>query len=202
MKFLKPNYVFLDRFTPSSVIIDVGCGYDAEFSRHLIEAYGLHAYGVDPTRKHAPALKALADASHGKFQHWPLAVSQEVGRLTFQESRNRESGSLLPEHTNLREDVSIAYEVESVTLGELVQRIGSKSIALAKLDLEGAEYELLKKAAPQDFAAFDQLFIEFHHHCTRYTIQDTQDIILKLKGMGFVAFTLDHHNYLFYKPRP
>jgi hypothetical protein len=57
MQFFDPNYVYFGGLNESSVIVDVGCGYEAEFSKHLIDKYNLEAFGVDPTRKHAPFFK-------------------------------------------------------------------------------------------------------------------------------------------------
>src|SRR5256886_3562008 len=66
-----PNYVFFDTLGPSSIVADVGCGYEAEFSRHMIDAHGLRAVGVDPTRKHALFLSELEKSSQGRFTHLP-----------------------------------------------------------------------------------------------------------------------------------
>ena len=118
-----PNYVYLDTFGPSSIVADVGCGYEAEFSRHMIDVHGLRAFGVDPTRKHALFLSELERSSRGRFTHLPLAVSRTTGRLTFHESTQNESGSILTAHTNIQNDATTDYHVESVNLRELVRRL-------------------------------------------------------------------------------
>jgi hypothetical protein len=47
---------------------------------------------------------------------------------------------------------------------------------------------------------FKQLFIEFHHHALEnYSIEDTNDAVIDMQGKGFKSFTLDNHNFLFYK---
>jgi len=40
ISLLRPNYLFVGDFDSSSVIIDVGCGHEAEFALYAIEAYG------------------------------------------------------------------------------------------------------------------------------------------------------------------
>lgn len=180
-----PNYIYFDTLTEASVIADVGCGYEAEFSRQMIERYGLQAIGIDPTKKHAPYLKALEVSSEGRFTHLALAVSSENGTVQFHESKQNESGSLLPEHTNIRNDDINHYEVESVTLRELVRRLGRTSVDILKLDLEGAEYGLFDDMTEADLLPFGQIFLECHHHCTSHTELETKQLVRRIKNFGF-----------------
>lgn len=199
IRFFKPNYIFQDRFDDQSVVADVGCGHEAEFSRYMVLKYGLKAYGVDPTRKHAPALGEMVKELDGKFIHLPLAVSAANGSLTFHESKENESGSILQKHINVQQDTVSSYEVETVTPRELVRRMGVEQVEFIKLDLEGAEFDLLSSVSADDLAPFQQIFIEFHDHCTEYTRKDARRIVKRIKGMGYRAISLDLHNYLFLK---
>jgi len=199
IEFLPPNYVFFDIFNENSVIVDVGCGHEAEFVKHMLDKHKLKAFGIDPTRKHSLTLKQLEELTSGKFQHLPIAVSKENTIITFYESMQNESGSILLDHTNVRKDELVTYDVESVNLNELVRRIGATTIDFIKLDLEGAEYGLLEKISEKDVSPFKQIFIEFHHHCTDHTINETNRIVQRIRNNGFAVYTLDYHNYLFYK---
>jgi FkbM family methyltransferase len=194
-----PNYIYLDLLGPESTVIDVGCGFEAEFARHLIATHGVRAFGVDPTRKHAPWLHAI-ERQVDRFKHLPLAVAAVDGVLTFHESVRNESGSLFDTHTNVTNGDIRSYEVEAVTLPSLLQRIGVYTVDLLKLDLEGAEYALLSDAGWEDLACFRQLFVEFHHHAiAERTQRDTQEMIAKVERRGFKSFSLDDHNVLFYR---
>ena len=99
-----PNYIFLDVFDESSVVVDVGCGSEAELAIHMVETHSLQAFGVDPTRKHATALKALEEKTQGKFKHINKAVARQKGLLVFHQSMENESGSLLEDHRNVQND--------------------------------------------------------------------------------------------------
>lgn len=199
IQYYPPNYVYFDDFNEDSVIIDVGCGYEAELSNHLIRIHKLHAFGVDPTKKHAPFLKNLEKVTKGKFSYLPVAVTRKDGLIEFHESRQNESGSILSEHINIKNDDIITYSVESVTLQELVKRVGATPIDFIKLDIEGAEYELLSDISDQDINQFKQIFVEFHHHCTNHTAQETMLLVQHIQSKGFKVFTLDRINYLFYR---
>lgn len=199
LRFHKPNFIYQDFLNENSRIIDVGCGFEADLSMLMIEKYGLTAFGVDPTKKHAPFLKELEAQSKGRFHHLPYAVSKDNQTLSFFESKENESGSILNEHTNIKNDEIIMYDVESLSLKELVKKTGSTSVDLLKLDIEGAEYELLKNVSKEDVAPFKQIFIEFHHHCTDYSIKETEKIVQHLSEKNFKVFTRDNHNYLFFR---
>ena len=99
----------------------------------------------------------------------------------------------------MQNDEITSYNVESVSLSELVRRIGTTPVDFIKLDLEGAEYELLDNLSDEDINPFKQIFIEFHHHCTNHTTQETKLLVQNICSKGFKVFTLDYHNYLFYK---
>lgn len=199
ISFYAPNYIFFERFNASSIVFDVGCGCEAELAMHLIGAFDLRAFGVDPTRKHGPALERLAQASNGRFVHINKAVAPTAGTLVFHQSEENESGSLFDDHTNVQRDQTQSYEVEAVTLQGLHELVGGADIDLLKLDLEGAEYGLLEEVSRTDLIGVKQLFIEFHHHCiSRFTEEDTRAVIGRIKAAGMKCHTIDNHNYLFY----
>jgi FkbM family methyltransferase len=196
-----PDYVYLDRFNEDSRVIDIGCGFKAEFSCHLIDRYHLKSFGVDPTKKHKPLLRKIVEKYNGHFQHVEVAVSKNNAALTFYETQENESGSLLTDHQNIIRDTIVSYQVRSMNIRSLISELGLSHVALLKIDIEGAEYELLESITPEMFQHVDQLFVEFHHHAIKkYTRKDTRRIIGNIKKMGYESYTRDGNNYLFYLP--
>lgn len=199
LSFYPPNFIYFDRFDSNSIVVDVGCADDADYSMHMINLYSCKCFGVDPTKKHADALALLEKKHNGLFHHLPYAVSNKSGKITFHESSSNVSGSILSDHVNILTDKSISYEIEAITINDLKQKIGNR-INILKLDLEGAEYALFNNIEQKDIIDIDQIFVEFHHHCIdKYSITDTYKIVSILKNLGFRSFTIDMHNYLFYK---
>ena len=195
-----PNFIFREGIDEKSIIVDVGCGYEADFSRFMIAQFGACAYGIDPTKKHKKYLEKLETSAKGKFVYMQNAVSSVSGDLLFYEIENRESGSLLPDHTNIMQDVTISYKVKSLTLKEIPHRINQKKVDLIKLDIEGAEYDLFDDIEQEDLMVYDQIYIEFHHNAIESkSFADTQMIVNKLCELGFTSFSLDDLNYLFYR---
>jgi FkbM family methyltransferase len=190
----------MDNLSAGSTIVDVGCGFEADFSVAMITRYNLLAYGIDPTKKHQEKLHQIENTHKGKFNHLQYAISTIKGKTTFRESAEHESGSMLTDHVNILHDTIIEYEVESITLKDIPSIVGSNTIEILKLDIEGIEYELLGEINTDDLSAFQQLFVEFHHRSIqRFSRKDTKNIVRKLRNSGFKSLTLDGDNYLFYR---
>lgn len=194
-----PNYIFLP-IAPGSTVIDVGCSHEAELAQYFIANSDARAFGVDPTRKHAPALQAIEQRTGGRFTHMPVAVTATPGTLMFYESLQNESGSILESHRNVIRDDVRSYEVQAVTLADLVQMAEVDDVAYLKLDLEGAEYDVLARATANDLAPFRQVFVEFHHHAIpERSEHDTRRRVDAVEAMGLRSFSFDDHNVLFYR---
>ncbi len=200
--YVEPNFVYAPDLSSASVVIDGGCSYQADFSIYLMRRHGVRAFGVDPTRKHGHALRELETQYPGRFVHVPCAIAAADGDLTFTESQTNESGSLLQDHVNVMQDRTTSYHVKALTLGSLLEHISVDAVDILKLDLEGAEYELLDGTTAEQLKPFKQVFVEFHHHAvSRFGEADTQRIVRRLSNFGLNAFSLDDHNYLFYRDR-
>jgi FkbM family methyltransferase len=191
------NFIFRP-VSPGDVVIDCGCSYAAEMALMMIDRFGAVAYCVDPTRKHAPALRKLEAAYPGRFHYLPAAICASNGTLTFHESVQNESGSLLTDHTNVVSDSVRSYDVEGLTPAALFARLGVTEVAFLKLDIEGAEYELLGNMDLADLRVCKQVFVEFHHHAVKaFSQKDTKMIAERFRNAGFVPYSVDDHNYLF-----
>jgi FkbM family methyltransferase len=200
LEFGAPNYIFAPRIKPGDVVVDVGCAHSPELALLAMERFGANVFAVDPTRKHAPALQAIQAQHSPRFTHVQVAVAATPGEITFHESASNDSGSILADHVNVRHDQTRSYEVRCVTPSGLLEEIGAKSVALMKLDLEGAEFDLLLGSQASEFAAIDQVFVEFHHvQVSRYSFEDTRRCIQRMKGFGYASFSADGVNFLFYR---
>lgn len=198
LQYVAPNFLYFPCLTSDSVVIDAGCSYEADFSMHMINEYQLKVYAVDPTLKHRKALSILEEKHKGNFIHLPYAITAEDGALTFYESTVNESGSILADHINMRMDETTSYEVKAISLKSLLKYLGVKQIDLLKLDIEGAEYDLISRISREELLPFKQIFIEFHHHAvTNFSEVDTKRIVERVCGFGFKSFSVDDHNYLF-----
>lgn len=195
----EPN-LYVSKLNSSSIMVDCGCGYNADFSIYMIEKYNLRSFGIDPTRKHAEPLKLLSEKTNGRFQHVPVAITSKNGTIVFNESAENVSGSIHKNHINVKNDTISTYEVETITPETLFKRLGQTHIDFLKLDLEGAEYGVIANSDIKTFDTCDQVFIEFHHHCIdHYSKKDTRNAVKSMAALGFKVFTIDNINYIFYR---
>jgi FkbM family methyltransferase len=194
-----PCYFVRNTLNNQSIVLDCGLGNDADFSGALITRYGVHCHGVDPTRKHQPALAAIAAKYGSLFRLHQLAVAGRGGFVTFYESIDQVSGSVFEGHVNAAHSTS--YSVPSMTIGDLMASIGAATVDVLKLDIEGAEYEVLAGMDDRTFAKIGQLVVEFHHHCVKgVTRDDTNRAVARLDGLGYRRYSVDGINYLFFRP--
>lgn len=201
---VEPNYAFLEQFAPGDVVIDVGVGDDPDFSNHMMSRYDLTCYAVDPTRKHAEVLNALA-SSEPRFHYLPYCLGDREGTVTFHESKVNVSGSVMTQHRNVANDPVESYDVQMHTLSYLVEEVlrdsGASSIAIAKIDIEGAEYDLVAGIDAESLKPIRQMIIEFHHHSVSpYTIQDTRKAIRHIEALGMRSIMYNGGDCFFYRP--
>lgn len=199
LRRIGPNYFVRTTIDNKSIVLDCGLGDDADFSDAMITRYGAQCHGVDPTRKHQPALSAIAGKLGSLFQLHPFAVAGRSGSFTFYESIDQVSGSLFDGHVNAKRSTS--YPVRSTTIPDLMASIGAATVDVLKLDVEGAEYDVLASMDDHSFANIGQLIVEFHHHCVKgITPDDMKREIARLTGLGFCSYSVDGSNYLFFRP--
>jgi FkbM family methyltransferase len=199
LTYMDPNYIFFNKFTSGSVAFDIGCGYEAEFAQYLVKDFQMIVYAVDPTRKHVSSLKKIQDSYNGKFIHLQNALSTKEEEIEFYETAEHESGSLLTDHVNVKNDTIQSYKVKTITLEKLPEICGKSQIDFVKIDIEGIEFILFENIKIETLKPFKQVFVEFHHYSVdSYSRKHTLRIIQKLTEGGMKYFTLDQVNYLFY----
>lgn len=201
LEFVRPCYYVQPALDARCTVVDCGTGREADFSRALMARFGVRAFGVDPTARHQDGLRALERSSGGRFTLLPFALSGTARRVVFFQSEDNESGSVFRDHTNVEHDRTTSYEVEALTLDELLRRTGP--VDLLKLDIEGAEYAVLEGASDKVLGCIPQIVVEFHHNTVeRWRASDTARLRRRLQRMGYHCHTRDFVNYLFFQGAP
>ncbi|GAB5446569.1 MAG: hypothetical protein Gyms2KO_14420 [Gymnodinialimonas sp.] len=198
----EPNYLFLAPKSDRPAVIDIGCGFEAEFAVKWIKDFNAKALIVDPTLKHEPHLQRLVDAHKPNLTHLRQAVSKEETEITFHESIENESGSLHSDHINVEAQTTNSYTVRSTTIPALIAQLGSDAVEMLKVDIEGAEFDLFDGFDFSALANVRQLFVEFHHaQISSRDVSDTERLVAQFEANGFDAATYDDTNYLFINKR-
>ncbi len=178
-----------ERFNKDTVVYSLGVGDEIDFDLSIIDKYGVEVFAFDPT----PSSIEMLDARRlpGKFHFQPWAVTASDGSLKFY-PRLKKDGTksevmftIVPEEET-KDDV---IEVPAYSLSSITRKLGHKRIDILKMDIEGAEYEVLEGLLASPVQP-TQLLVEFHHRFVENGIERTYDIIGRLREAGYRIFAI------------
>lgn len=129
---------------PASVCFCFGAGEDISFELEAARTFGCAVHVFDPTPRAVAhcerAIAAAAGGAPGSVRFHPLGVWSSDGVQRFYAPRNPDHVS----HSLLNLQHTEAYfEAECRTPRALMERVGAGRLDLAKLNIEGAEYEVM-----------------------------------------------------------
>jgi FkbM family methyltransferase len=133
------------------------------------------------------------------------AVSAEVDgtEIEFFLSENCEASSIYASVSSVyRQKAGIRVAV--VGLGSLLDRFSSTDSIVVKMDIEGAELDVLEAADASILSRISQLTVEFHDNLDRSMLPRVQRLIRKLESLGFTAVKGNapgHEDMLFLSPQ-
>ncbi|MEQ9461359.1 MAG: FkbM family methyltransferase [Phycisphaeraceae bacterium] len=171
-----------------SVVYCVGCGEDITFDLALIERLGCEVWAFDPTPR------AIAHVErHGGDQRYhftPVGIWSEDTRVTFYLPDNEEhvSGSIVGLNGRGR-----SIEVEVRRLETVMREHGHDRIDLLKIDVEGAEYDVLHGMLDSPVRP-RVLAVEFDQPTPW---RRTSQLIRRLRGEGYELVEVRGWNYVF-----
>jgi FkbM family methyltransferase len=136
---------------PNPVILDVGAhhGESVEFFKSIFPQCEIHSFEPDP--KSFAALKAVADRVVSKAYN--AAVSNKSGHVDYYAQELSHLGGLYPINRDSSDSLGYAKSatnkkitVQSTTLAEFLGMSGISEVDLLKIDVQGAEEDVLKGA--------------------------------------------------------
>lgn len=173
--------VWPDGLGSGSVLYSCGVGRDISFERAMIARYGLTVHAFDPTplaltwarSQQLPAnfhLHELGIASHDG-----VARFQPPTKLKFESfSMVRSSGLGQPVDAPVRRFRSLAG------------LLGHTKVDILKMDIEGAEYDVLPDVLGSNIPV-GQILLEFHHRWKEVGAARTRQAIASLEAAGYLV---------------
>lgn len=139
-----------------AVVVSAGVGRDISFELGLIQEFGCKILLLDPSPT-GIATMAQAPNQHPKLHFLKMALAGQDRRIIFHEPLNAEEGSFSA-FVGTRK----GPEVEGISLATLTKRHRLNKIDLLKLDIEGAEYELIDSILKSNIQV-TQICVEYHN---------------------------------------
>jgi FkbM family methyltransferase len=157
----------------------VDCGANVgEFSRAMVRRFNASCIALEPVAAHYAQIGSPIVAMQ-------VAMGANCGRRTFGVSENPlESGFL-----STGSDETTTIEVDTITLSALMSNLGWQYADLVKMDIEGAEIEVLDGCSDDTLAAIGQWTIEFHDFNRLVPVADVKRLISRMRSLGFCEFS-------------
>ena len=175
-----------------SIIYSVGVGSNIDFDLELIDSLDVTIHAFDPTPRSVEWVKEQNLSN--KFIFHPVGLAAENGFMNFYPPAKSSSTHFSPVDRYGNTDNEIKAPVKDIDT--IASELGHKKIDLLKMDIEGAEYEVIK-ALPDSEVIINQILIEFHHMYKSISFSQTVEAINTLKNLGFEIFDISQRTYEF-----
>jgi FkbM family methyltransferase len=193
----------IDRVDSDTVVASFGLGEDVTFETALIERTRCRVFGFDPTPR---AVGHLSErASDPRFTHIACALADREGTLTLrpppETAADQASASA---YAGYQPHAGQAMEVPCMTLEGARRAMGGLRINVLKMDIEGAEYDVIAQATANNWLdGVEQVLVEFHHFLPAIGCERTRVAIASLLRAGFDLSWIGrtNHEYLFTRAR-
>jgi len=178
-----------DVLDADSVVYSLGIGEDVDFDLALIRRCGVHVHAFDPTPSSVDWLAARRMPPDFHFHPW--AVTARDGVLKLYPRVKKDGSKCTVMYTLLADKGSQddAIVVPAFCLASIQAELGHGRIDLLKMDIEGAEYEVLDNLLESAVKPV-QLLVEFHHRFPGIGPGKTVEMIARLRGAGYRIFAI------------
>lgn len=173
----------------NSIVYSFGVGEDASFDIGLIERFDLTVFAFDPTPR---SIRWVATQGFPKsFVMHPYGIAAFDGDVKFNPPDNPEfvSHTVLDRPSTDEQAISVPVRRLSTILREL----GHDRIDILKMDIEGAEYDVLDDMQDNDIRP-NQILIEFHHRFQNVGVERSKNAIEQIRAMGYDLFAVSSSN--------
>lgn len=166
-----------------SVVYSFGVGTDISFDLELIRRFGTTVHAFDPTPRSIAWVQSQELPESFVFHDY--GVGSHDGSVLFHPPEN----SNFVSYSVFRRGTVTAPAVEAPVsrLATIMKKLGHAKIDVLKMDIEGAEYEVLSDLLASGVAV-RQLLVEFHHRWKDVGLDRTRSAIQDLNRAGFRIF--------------
>ena len=160
---------------PQSVVVDLGANY-GRFTEAVVKRFGCRCLAVEPSPEPFAAIK-----TNGLITKLQAAVAGKSGMMPFHISTHSVASSL-----GEINDLVATIQVRVLTLPDILIHVGGSKIDLLKVDIEGAEIDMLAACSDEFLAErVAQMAIEFHDFCGLTPAKIVGETLGRLRRLDF-----------------
>ncbi len=179
-------FVYPYAIKTGDLIVSVGIGKDISFDKAMLKYHDVEIFAFDPTPKSIEWLKKQELPSNFKYESVGLHSSLNgVAKFYFPKNEKAVSASTVVTES-MNKDHFI--EVDMVTFENLVSKLPSKEISVLKIDIEGAEYDVIPTLFKDPEVFIKQILIEFHDRDMSNQSKPSINAVEILKSYGYHIF--------------
>ena len=172
-----------------STVYSFGVGEDATFDTTLIKKFGLTVHAFDPTPKSIEWVKRQAFSDRFVMHDFGIASFDGVVSFNPPEDPSHVSHTLLDRPATKEQAISVSVK----RLPTIMKELGHDQIDILKMDIEGAEYDVIDDVKSSDIRP-QQILVEFHHRFPGVGLHKTKIAIEKIFSMGYSLFSVSSTN--------
>lgn len=173
-----------DTLRTDSVVYSLGIGRDIDFDVLLVERFGLELHAFDPTPSTVEWMAGRKLPSGFHFHPWAVTAADGTMTLYPRLRRDGSKSTLMYTMVAQTETAGDAVEVPAKSVTTIASGLRHERIDLMKMDIEGAEYEVLDNMLDSGVKPL-QLLVEFHHRFPGIGPQRTSAMVAKLRRAGY-----------------
>lgn len=172
-----------------SIVYSFGVGEEASFDTALIEKFNLTIHAFDPTPKSIEWVKRQGFSDRFVMHDYGIAAID--GNVSFSPPENPDhvSHTLLDRPSTKAKAISVPVK----RLSTIMKELGHDQIDILKMDIEGAEYDVIKDISKSGIRPL-QILVEFHHRFPGVGVKRSKEAIDRLRSMGYQLFSVSTTN--------
>jgi FkbM family methyltransferase len=185
--------IFPDNLNSNSIIYSAGVGKDISFDLGLIEKVSCKIHAFDPT---PDSIQWVTEQDlPSNFILHPIGIADFNGEASFASPLNINNVShRIVTKALINKKADQEYKFFPVkTLSTIMETLGHKKIDILKMDIEGAEYQVIENMLSCNIFP-NQLLVEFHHRFKDYGVKKTKECISLLDDYGYKIFSISESN--------
>jgi FkbM family methyltransferase len=176
-------FAHLPAIKKGAVVLSIGIGKDISFDRALLKHVPCKVHGYDPTPKSIDWIKTQNLPSG--FSFFPVGITAgSSGTYKFLLPANpRQVSGVIGDDGPTERTIA----VELLNLKDILAKLELTHIDVLKMDIEGAEYEVLSEILDMNIP-IGQILVEFHDRNFETAEPRSKPLVENLRKHGYLIF--------------